>query len=70
MVEVTTPDGKRLTPINVLLMATSRVLNTNALEVANTGVELNQRGYIDTDKYPQANVPSIWPRAMSWSPTC
>ena len=41
-------------------MATGRVPNKDILEVANTGVELNQCGYINTDEYLQTNVPGIW----------
>ena len=41
-------------------MATGRVPNKDILAVANTGVELNQCGYINTDEYLQTNVPGIW----------
>ena len=41
-------------------MATGRVPNTDILEVAKTGVELNSRCYICTDEYLQTNVPGIW----------
>ncbi len=69
-VEVTTPDGKRPIPSDALLMAAGRVPNTDILEVAHTSVALNQRGYINTDKYLQASVPGIWARAILWGPTC
>ena len=69
-VEVTTPDGKRSIPSDALLMATCRVPNTDILEVANTSMELNQRGYINTDKYLQTGIPGIWARAISWDGTC
>jgi dihydrolipoamide dehydrogenase len=59
-VEVTTPDGSRSTTSDTLLMATGRVPNTDILDVAATGVELNQRGYVNTDEYLQTNVPGIW----------
>ena len=59
-VEVTTPGGSQSITSDTLLMATGRVPNTDILEVANTGVELNQRGFIDTDEYLQTNVPGIW----------
>ena len=51
-------------------MATGRVPNKDILEVANTGVELNQCGYINTDEYLQASVPGIRARAILWGPTC
>jgi dihydrolipoamide dehydrogenase len=59
-VEVTTPDGNQSIKSDTLLMATGRVPNTDILEVAKTGVEVNERGYIGTDEYLQTNVPGIW----------
>lgn len=59
-VEVTTPDGNPSIKSDTLLMATGRVPNTDILEVAKTGVEVNERGYIGTDEYLQTNVPGIW----------
>jgi len=41
-------------------MATGRGPHTANLEVANTGVRMNQRGYVDTDEFLQTNVPGIW----------
>ena len=46
--------------VDTLLLATGRVPNTDLLEVANTGVEVNDRGYIKTDQYLETNVPGIW----------
>ena len=51
-------------------MATGRVPNTDILEVAHTSEALNQRDYINTDKYLQGSVPGIWARAILWGPTC
>ena len=59
-VGVTTPDGSRSIKSDTLLMATGPVPNTDILEVAKTGVEVNSRGYIGTDEYLQTNVPGIW----------
>jgi len=59
-VGVTTPEGSRSIKSDTLLMATGRVPNTDILEVAKTGVEVNSRGYIGTDEYLQNNVPGIW----------
>ena len=59
-VEVTTPQGNQSITSDTLLMATGRVPNTDVLEIASTGVNLNQRGYIDTDEFLQTNVPGIW----------
>ena len=59
-VEATTSDGKRSITSDTLLMATGRVPNTDISEVATTGVETNQCGYIDTDEFLETNVPGIW----------
>ena len=59
-VDVTTADGGRSITSDTLLMATGRVPNTDILEVANTGVEVDERGYVKTDQYLQTNVPGIW----------
>ncbi len=45
---------------DVLLMATGRVPNTDLLEVASTGVEVDDRGCIKADEYLETNVPGIW----------
>ena len=46
--------------VDTLLLATGRVPNTDLLEVANTGVDVDDRGYIKTDRYLETNVPGIW----------
>ena len=54
-------DGQTQTVIaDALLMATGRVPNTDLLEVANTGVEVDGRGFIVTDEYLETGVPGIW----------
>ncbi len=60
IVEVTTSAGNQSITSDTLLMATGRVPNTDLLDVAKTGVEVNDRGYIKTDDYLQTNVPGIW----------
>ncbi|MFQ5933601.1 MAG: mycothione reductase [Dehalococcoidia bacterium] len=45
---------------DVLLMATGRIPNTDLLEVANTGVEVDGRGFVKTDEYLETRVPGIW----------
>jgi mycothione reductase len=59
-VEVTTPNGNQSITSDTLLMATGRVPNTDILDMSKTGVNLNQRGYIETDEFLQTNVPGIW----------
>ena len=46
--------------VDTLLIATGRVPNTDLLEVAITGVEMDGRGYVKTDSYLETNVPGIW----------
>ncbi|HEX5368769.1 MAG TPA: FAD-dependent oxidoreductase [Dehalococcoidia bacterium] len=43
-----------------LLVATGRVPNTDTLNVAATGVELNEGGFIRTDEYLETSVRGIW----------
>ena len=45
---------------DVLLLAAGRVPNSDVLEVARTGVEFDERGYVRTDEYMETNVPGIW----------
>ena len=60
IVEITTPNGTQSITSYTLLMATGRVPNTDLLDMAKTGVELNDRCYIKTDEFLQTNVPGIW----------
>ena len=53
--------GHRLSvPSDALLFATGRVPNTDLLEVANTGVKVDQRGFVEADEYLETNIPGIW----------
>ena len=45
---------------DALLVAVGRVPNTDLLDVAATGVETDERGFIGTDEYLETNVPGIW----------
>ena len=54
-------DGHTLSiAADVLLMATGRIPNTDLMEVANTGVEVDGRGFVKTDEYLETGVPGIW----------
>ncbi len=54
-------DGHRVElAVDALLMATGRIPNTDTLNVGETGVELDQRGYIQTDQYLETNMAGIW----------
>ena len=69
--EVSTQDGEinldvdvggtsRMVVADALLVATSRVPNTDLMEVAKAGVKVNDRGYVVTDEFMETNVPGIW----------
>ncbi len=45
---------------DVLLVATGRVPNSDTLEVAAAGVEVDDRGYVVVDDRQQTSVPGIW----------
>jgi len=43
-----------------LLVATGRVPNTDVLNVAAAGVEVDERGYVKTGEFLDTNVPVVW----------
>jgi mycothione reductase len=45
---------------DALLVAVGRVPNTDVLDVAETGVTVNERGFVKVDEYLQTEVPGIW----------
>lgn len=45
---------------DVLLLAAGRVPNSDILDVARTGVEVDGQGYVRTDEYMETNVLGIW----------
>ncbi len=54
-------NGDTLTVVaDALLFATGRIPNTDLLEVAKTGVEVDPRGFIKADEYLETSVPGIW----------
>ncbi|MCH8350262.1 MAG: mycothione reductase [Chloroflexi bacterium] len=58
---VVASDGRRVElAADALLLATGRIPNTDTLQVGETGVEVDQRGYIQTDQFLETNVPGIW----------
>ena len=61
---VTVEDQGQTHAVNIdadaLLLATGRVPNTDLLGVANSGVEVDERGYVKTDGYLETSVPGIW----------
>lgn len=46
--------------VDIVLIATGRVPNTNGLGLENAGVELDDKGAIKVDEYSQTNVDSIY----------
>ncbi|KPK47949.1 MAG: dihydrolipoamide dehydrogenase [Dehalococcoidia bacterium SM23_28_2] len=54
-------DGQQRTlTTDALLLAVGRVPNTDLLDVAQTGVAVNDRGFIKVDEYLETDVPGIW----------
>ena len=54
-------DGTRETIVcDVLLVAAGRVPNTDLLEVARTGVEVDDRGYVKVDEFLETAASGIW----------
>jgi len=43
-----------------LLLAVGRVPNTDTLDLARTGVSVDDSGFVRVDEYLQTNVPGIW----------
>jgi dihydrolipoamide dehydrogenase len=58
--DVVQDGGTRTLECDALLVATGRVPNTDTLNVAATGVQLNERGFIKTDEFLETGVRGIW----------
>jgi pyruvate/2-oxoglutarate dehydrogenase complex dihydrolipoamide dehydrogenase (E3) component len=59
-VHVDCSSGDKIVVGSHVLMAVSRVPNTNDLGLEKTGVTLNRRGYIEVDDQLRTNVPGIY----------
>jgi dihydrolipoamide dehydrogenase len=59
MIIVHTADGSTYEGTD-LLIATGRTPNTDVLNMAKTGVAVNEHGYIETNEYMETFVPGIW----------
>ena len=46
--------------VDALLLATGRIPNTDLLEVASTGVEVDSRGFVKTDEYLETGESGVW----------
>mgnify|MGYP006133414941 CR=1 FL=1 len=53
-------NGKALEPVNALVWAIGREPATDNINLASAGVELDERGFITTDKYQNTNVAGIY----------
>jgi mycothione reductase len=59
-VELTTPTGPQAANGEVLLVATGRTPNSDRLNVAAAGVDVDEHGHVSTDDTYATNVPGIW----------
>src|SRR5258708_21791732 len=59
-VELTTPAGPQAAEGEVLLVATGRTPNSDRLDVAAAGLEVDEHGHVRTDDTYATNVPGIW----------
>ena len=53
-------NGKSLAPVDTVVWAIGREPATDNINLAATGVEVNERGFIVTDKYQNTNVEGIY----------
>lgn len=53
-------DGSRLTGMEQVLLAVGRVPNTRGLGLDRVGIQLNERGFIETDQFQATNLPHIF----------
>ncbi len=59
-VELGTTDGPQVADGEVLLVATGRTPNSDRLNVAAAGLEVDEHGHVRTDDTYATNVPGIW----------
>lgn len=58
--ELSTPSGPQPAQAEVLLVATGRTPNSDRLDVAAAGIEVDAHGHVRTDDTYATNVPGIW----------
>ncbi len=58
--EVASDGQKRTLRADALLLAVGRVPNTDLLDVAQTGVVVDERGFIKVDEHLETDVPGVW----------
>jgi mycothione reductase len=59
-VELTSPGGPQAAEAEVLLVATGRTPNSDRLNVAAAGIDVDEHGHVCTDDTYATNVPGIW----------
>jgi mycothione reductase len=59
-IRLATPFGQESVEVDVVLVATGRTPNSDILDVAATGVEVDEHGHVRTDDSYQTSVPGIW----------
>ena len=53
-------DGREFGPVDTILWAVGRSANSDSLDLHNAGVEVDQDGFITTDKFQKTNVDHIF----------
>lgn len=59
-IDLATPSGPQKAEGQVLLVATGRTPNSDSLNVAAAGIEIDAHGHVRTDDTYATNVPGIW----------
>ena len=60
VLEVASDDGEQTIETDALLIAVGRVPNTDTLDVAKTGIDVDEAGYVKADEYLETSAPGIW----------
>jgi mycothione reductase len=58
--DLATPSGRNRIEAEVLLVAAGRTPNSDLLDVAAAGIEVDAHGHVCTDDTMQTNIPGIW----------
>jgi pyruvate/2-oxoglutarate dehydrogenase complex dihydrolipoamide dehydrogenase (E3) component len=59
-VTVSSPDGEKIIDGSHLLIAVGRTPNTDALDPAAAGIDMDERGFIKVNGRLETNVPGVW----------
>jgi len=60
VLEVSADGNGHRVAVDALLLATGRIPNSDVLEVRATGVEVDEKGFVQADEYLETGVPGIW----------